>query len=85
MDQFAQHAQGLESPASRISEIVPSDTTPLPFATRAIAAETSGYVELRTVSGDTGRIFVTAGAPFPIRATHVMETGTTATGLVALA
>lgn len=85
MDLFAQHAPGLESPASRISEIVPNDATPLAFATRAIAVDTSGYVQVVTVGGDTGRIFVTAGMPFPIRATHVMATGTTATGLVALA
>jgi hypothetical protein len=85
MDLFAQHTPGLESPATRIAEVVPNDATPLAFATRAIAAETSGHVQVVTVGGDTGRVFLVAGVPFPIRATHVMATGTTASGLVALA
>ena len=84
MDLFAQHLPGLESPATRLAAIVPDDTTPLVFATRAIAAETSGLVQVVTVAGDAGRIFLSAGVPFPIRATHVMATGTTATGIFAI-
>jgi hypothetical protein len=85
MDLFAQHTPGLESPATRIADIVPDDVAPLAFATRAIAAETSGHVQVVTVAGDTGRFFLNAGMPFPIRVRQVMATGTTATGLVALA
>lgn len=85
MDPFAHHTPGLESPATRIAGIVPDDAAQLPFATRALAAETSGHVQVVTVAGDTGRIFLTAGVPFPIRVLQVMATGTTVTGLVALA
>jgi hypothetical protein len=85
MDPFAQHTPGLDSPATRIADIVPSDTAPLAFATRALAADASGYVRVVTVAGDTGRIFLAAGVPFPIRVSQVLATGTTAGGLVGLA
>jgi hypothetical protein len=85
MDQFAHHTPGLESPATRIADIVPSDSAPLPFATRALAAAAPGYVQVVTVSGDTGSLYLAAGVPFPIRCSHVLTAGTTATGIVALA
>ena len=85
MDQFENHTPGLESPASRLFEIVPSDGNPLGLVTRAIAVETAGHVQVVTVSGDTGRVFIAAGVPFPLRVSQVMATGTTATGIVGLA
>jgi hypothetical protein len=84
-DLFKNHQASLESPASRLAVVTPSDTEVLPFATRAITAETAGHVQVRTVAGDTGRIFMAAGVPFPLRVDQIMATGTTATGLVALA
>lgn len=85
MDQFENHAPGLESPASRLFAIVPNDAETLACVTRAIAVDSDGYVQIVTSSGDTGRIFVAAGAPFPIRVVQVMASGTTATGIVGLA
>ena len=85
MDQFKHHAQSLESPATRIAEIAPSDTADLAFVTRAISVEQAGYLQVVTVAGDTGRVFVAAGVPFPIRVALVLATGTTATGIVGLA
>lgn len=85
MDQFENHTPGLESPASRLTEVVPDDSTPLSFVTRAITVETSGHLQVVTSGGDTGRIFVAAGIPFPLRVKQVMATGTTATGIVGLA
>lgn len=85
MDPFAHHTPGLESPATRIAEIVPDDSASLSFATRALACDATGYVQVVTVTGDTGRIFLAAGVPFPIRVSQVMATGTTATGIVGLA
>ena len=85
MDLFENHAQSLESPATRIAQIVPSDTDSLPFATRAIAVDTAGYLEVVTSAGDSGRLFIAAGAPFPVRVIRVLATGTTATGIVGLA
>lgn len=85
MDKFSDHAQSLESPATRIVEVVPDDGALLAFVTRAIAVETPGYVQVVTAAGDTGRIFVAAGIPFPLRVAQIMATGTTATGIVGLA
>ncbi|MDG4649638.1 hypothetical protein P6F26_14430 [Roseibacterium sp. SDUM158017] len=85
MDQFENHITGLESPATRLFEITPSDASPLALATRAICVETDGFVRVTTVGGDTGRVFIPAGVPFPLRATHVLATGTTATGITGLA
>jgi hypothetical protein len=85
MDHFKDHAQGLESPATRIAEIVPSDYASLAFATRAITVETAGHLQVETTAGDTGRVFVAAGIPFPLRAVRIMATGTTASGIVGLA
>jgi hypothetical protein len=85
MDQFKNHTSSLESPASRLVEVLPSDDVPLDFVTRAVSVETAGYLQVVTAAGDTGRIFVAAGVPFPLRVTQVMATGTTATGIVGLA
>lgn len=84
-DLFHNHASGLESPATRLADVTPSDTADLGFATRAIAVGTEGFVQLVTVSGDTGRIYIVPGAPFPIRARRILATGTSATDIVALA
>ncbi len=85
MDKFKDFAQGLESPATRLAEIAPSDTAPLAFVTRAVTVESSGHLQVVTADGDSGRIFVAAGVPFPLRLSQIMATGTTATGIVGLA
>lgn len=84
-DAFASHNEGLESPATRLVDITPSDVSDLPFATRAINVGTAGWVTVRTVAGVTGRFYVAAGIPFPVRADRILQTGTTATDIVALA
>jgi len=84
MDQFENHSQSLESPATRLTEITPSDATELAIATRAISVAEAGFIQLVTTGGDTGRVFVAAGVPFPIRARQVLATGTTASGIVGL-
>lgn len=85
MDQFENHTQSLESPATRIVEIIPDDAAPLAFVTRAITVETAGHLQVVTSAGDTGRVFVAAGIAFPLRVSRIMATGTTATGIVGLA
>lgn len=83
-DAFAQFKSGLESPAVRISEVDPSDSTDLPEASRAINVAQSGAVRVTTVEGTTATIFVAAGIAFPIRAARIWSTGTTAGNIVAL-
>ncbi|ABD57175.1 spike base protein, RCAP_Rcc01079 family [Jannaschia sp. CCS1] len=84
MDYFKTHQTGLESPATHLIEVVPSDSAPLAFVTRAVTVEAAGYLQVVTAGGDTGRIFMAAGVPFPLRVTQIMATGTTATGIVGL-
>ena len=85
MDLFEDYMPGLESPARRLIEIVPNDTEELALVTRAITVETAGHLQVVTVEGDAGRLFVSPGIPFPIRVRQVLATGTTAGGIVGLA
>ena len=85
MDPFEHHSQGLESPATRLLEVTPDDSNDLAFIARAISVEAAGYLEVITAGGDTGRVFIAAGIPFPIRVRRILATGTTASGIVALA
>lgn len=84
-DPFQHQASGLESPAVRLAGVTPNDTADLAFITRGIAVGTEGFVRLVTLGGDTGRVYVVPGAPFPIRVRRILATGTTATDIVALA
>lgn len=84
-DLFHDRASGLESPATRLTDVTPNDAADLGFATRAISVGAEGFVQLVTVAGDTGRIYLVPGAPFPIRVRRIMATGTTASDIVALA
>ena len=84
-DAFAQYQIGLESPATRISNVTPNDSNDLAEASRAINVATSGSVRITTVGGTTATIYVAAGSTFPVRAVRIWDTGTTATDIVALA
>ena len=83
-DPFDNHTPGLESPASRVLEITPSDAADLPMASRAINVAQSGLVQVTTVSGSTGSVYIAAGVAFPVRATRIWATGTTASGITIL-
>lgn len=83
-DTFSGHSSGLASPANRLITIAPSDSSDLPFVSRAINVATAGAVRVTTREGDTGTVFVAAGIAFPLRAARIWATGTTATGIVAL-
>lgn len=84
-DVFKNHQTGLESPATRLLPITPNDDVDLPIATRALSVGTEGFVNVTTVGGDIGRVFLAAGVPFPIRAVRIWATDTTATEIVGLA
>lgn len=83
-DAFANFTSGLESPALRVFDVTPSDTTDLEEVSRALNVGTSGTVRLTTVQGTTATIQIAAGIAFPIRAERIWSTGTTATNIVAL-
>jgi hypothetical protein len=83
-DLFHKHTPGLESPASHIMEITPNDGSDLTMASRAINVAQSGLVQITTVSGSTAAIYVAAGVAFPVRATRIWSSGTTASGITVL-
>ena len=83
-DAYSSLNSGLESPAIRLYDVTPSDTTDLAEASRAINVGTSGTLRVTTVGGTTATVFVAAGIPFPVRATRVWSNGTSATNIVAL-
>lgn len=83
-DPFASQTPGLESPASHLSTVTPSDSADLDIVSRGINVATTGTVRVTTVSGDTETIYIAAGSAFPLRVTRIWATGTTATGIVVM-
>lgn len=80
-DAYDNMTPSLQSPAVGIEEITPDDLTDLANVTRALNVATAGTVRVIAADGSTGDIFVAAGITFPIRASRVLATGTTATGI----
>jgi hypothetical protein len=79
-DTFANFQGGLQSPPSNSFVITPSDTTELPFVTRAVYVGATGDITLR-LAGDAGSVIfkaVPVGTMLPIRARQIYATGTTA-------
>lgn len=83
-DPFDSHSQSLESPATILVPVTPDDATDLSTPSRALNAAGSGYVRVTTTGGTTATLFIAAGIGFPVRATRVWASGTTATGLTAM-
>lgn len=84
-DRFAGYAGSLDDPASLCRNIEPSDSVALVEVSRALYIGVAGTVRLIDASGNTV-IFegLVGGSILPVRAQHVLSTGTTASGLVAL-
>lgn len=83
-DHFKHHMTGLESPACTLISVTPDDTRDLPHASRAISVAQAGLVQVTTVNGSIGQVYIAAGVPFPLRVQRIWATGTTATDIVAL-
>lgn len=83
-DPFHRFETGLESPAIYATPVVPSDAEDMAYACRALNVAQGGIVRVTTIAGDTADVSVAAGIPFPIRASRVWQSGTTASGIVAL-
>lgn len=83
-DKFQTYAEGLNSPPSHLAAITPSDTADLPDASRGLNVAGSGTVRLTTVGGDTATVYIAAGIVFPVRATRIWASQTTATGIVVM-
>lgn len=83
-DRFDDFTSGLESPASHLSAVTPNDAADLAMTSRALNVAQSGLVQITTTGGTTEVVYIVAGSAFPVRATRVWATGTTASGIVAL-
>ncbi|MGR3540294.1 MAG: spike base protein, RCAP_Rcc01079 family [Hasllibacter sp.] len=83
-DPFTARAQSLESPATHLEEVSPSDAGDLARVSRAFNVDGAGAIRVTTLEGQTGTVHVPSGGTIAIRATRVWATGTTATGIVAL-
>lgn len=82
-DDFEIHLAGLTSPAGSDEVIRPNDSADLTYATRALFV--GGDVVQRMISGeDVTFTDMQAGVIYPLRAVRVLDTGTTASGLVSL-
>ena len=66
------------------ASVTPNDTTDLSKITRALNVSGDGAVAIITASGDEVTLYIAAGIVFPINASRIKATGTTATGIVAL-
>lgn len=75
---------GYDSPAGDHEEITPSDTASFKSC-RALYVGTTGDVRLKALSGNIATYTaVPAGQYLYVRATQVLQTGTTATNIVAM-
>lgn len=84
-DDFASYDPGLTAPAVAAEAITPSDTAELGFVTRAIYVGQGGDLSVTMKSGDEIVLRnVQAGMFYPLRATFVRATGTTATDIIGL-
>lgn len=83
-DPFSNYTPGLESPATVLEPVTPNDTADLTAPSRALNVQQSGAVRVSTTGGSTATLFVGAGICFPVRATRVWATGTTALGITAM-
>ena len=72
-------------PAVKIFDITPNDNVDLAHVTTAINVATPGTVRMTTLDGSIADVTVHPGHAFPVQARRVWLTGTTATGLRALA
>lgn len=84
-DHFSKFGSGLESPATGLLAITPSDGADLTVMPRAIMVKQPGDLAVVMKDGTTGTLpALQAGVPYPVRVRRVLATGTTATGIVGL-
>ncbi len=84
-DKFASFPNTADGPPTTLVSITPDDNTDLGLVTTALNVATPGTVRVTMADGSTGDISIDPGHSFPLRATRVWATGTTATGIRGLA
>jgi len=85
MDLFKDLPSTLTGPATDASAVTPSDTAVLPTTPRAIYVGNGGDLAVEMQGGQNVTYAnIQGGTVMAIRALRVLQTGTTATGIVAL-
>ncbi|SMP00073.1 hypothetical protein SAMN06265173_1703 [Thalassovita litoralis] len=84
-DPITHYTPDSSSPAGDFFSVTPDDDTDLSIYCRALYIGTTGDLALISVGGTTVTFRnVAAGSILPVRASRVLDTGTTATDIVAL-
>ena len=78
---FANRSRTPSDPAVTVFDIVPNDGADLPHVTTALNVTNPGTVRVTTADGSVADVTIHPGHAFPIRASRVWLTGTTATGI----
>lgn len=85
MDIFKDFPATLTSPATNATDVVPSDTLPLSYVSRAIYVGQTGDISVEMQSGQIVSFQnVQGGSILALRTLKIRQTGTTAVGIVAL-
>lgn len=79
MDEFANFAKGLNSPATKHFVILPDDTADLPILPRVIYCASAGSVVIRDSDGVELTYTMESGDRLDFRGVRVLATGTTGT------
>lgn len=84
-NKFKTRYTNLESPIVNMFTITPSDSSNLPFVTRALYVGGDGDVKLTTLGDETVTMTgMKAGVIYPIRVKKVFDSDTSATGLIGM-
>lgn len=85
-DPFQNRADSVSAPATRARTILPSDSVALPEIPKALYVGTGGTLTMQGAADTVDSVWVDvpSGAVIPFRPRFVRETGTTATGILAL-
>ena len=73
------------SPGSHVQLVTPSDVNDLTWISRALYIGATGNMQVTTMGGETVTLTGMGVGWHPLRVTRVWATGTTATGIVAVA
>lgn len=85
MDFYKDAPLTLTSPATSAASVTPDDTLPLKCTSRAIYVGNTGDISVEMKDGQiVDFVNVQGGTVLAVRAIRIRQTGTTATGVVAL-
>ena len=83
-DQFSSRVVGLSDPARSAAAIAPHDSNAIDPLPRSVFVGGAGNLTFRAADSDTDVTVAVPQGVFPVRCEYIRNSGTTATGLVAL-